>query len=91
VQEAVARRRNLTHPSALGALSVTSISLPRVPRWSLPPGVQSWAARNSFALRLTASLAAIACAYHYSLMSLVRALGLETPLAYRSPPCAARR
>jgi exosortase/archaeosortase family protein len=53
-----------------------------VPRWSVPPGVKEWAARNSFALRLTASLVAIAGAYHYSLMTLVRALGLETPLAY---------
>jgi exosortase/archaeosortase family protein len=61
---------------------VTSLSLPSVPRWSLPPGVKEWAARNSFGLRLTASLVAIAGAYHYSLMTLVRALGLETPLAY---------
>jgi exosortase/archaeosortase family protein len=61
---------------------VTSLSIPSVSRWSLPPGVKAWAARNSFGLRLTASLAAIAGAYHYSLMSLVRALGLETPLAY---------
>lgn len=61
---------------------MTSLSLPGVPRWSPPPAVKEWAARNSFALRLTASLVAIAGAYHYSLMTLVRALGLETPLAY---------
>jgi exosortase/archaeosortase family protein len=61
---------------------VTSLSLPSVPRWSVPPGVQEWATRNSFGLRLAACLTAIAGAYHYSLMTLVRALGLETPLAY---------
>jgi exosortase/archaeosortase family protein len=61
---------------------VTSLSLSSVPSWTLPAGVRAWSARNSFALRLTASLAAIAGAYHYSLMTLVRALGLETPLAY---------
>jgi exosortase/archaeosortase family protein len=61
---------------------VTSLSLPSAPRWSLPPGVKSWAADHSFGLRLAASLLAIAGAYHYSLMTLVRALGLETPLAY---------
>jgi exosortase/archaeosortase family protein len=61
---------------------VTTLSLPGATRWSLPPGVKAWAARNSFGLRLTACLVAIAGAYHYSLMTLVRALGLETPLAY---------
>ncbi|MDT7572143.1 MAG: hypothetical protein QOE05_2317 [Actinomycetota bacterium] len=61
---------------------MTSLSLPSAPRWSLPPGVKSWAADHSFGLRLAASLLAIAGAYHYSLMTLVRALGLETPLAY---------
>jgi exosortase/archaeosortase family protein len=61
---------------------VTSLSLPSVPRWSLPPRFTSWAAEHSFGLRLAACLIAIAGAYHYSLMTLVRALGLETPLAY---------
>ncbi|MCW2573069.1 MAG: Exosortase/archaeosortase family protein [Frankiales bacterium] len=61
---------------------MTSLSLPSVPRWSMPEWVKVWASRNSFGLRLTASLVAIAGAYHYSLMTLVRALGLETPLAY---------
>jgi exosortase/archaeosortase family protein len=48
----------------------------------MPAGVKQWAADHSFGLRLAACLAAIAGAYHYSLMTLVRALGLETPLAY---------
>ncbi|MBK5305303.1 MAG: exosortase/archaeosortase family protein [Frankiaceae bacterium] len=61
---------------------MTTLSLPRVPRWSLPPEVKDWATRNSFGLRLAACLVAIAGAYHYSLLTLVRALGLETPLAY---------
>jgi exosortase/archaeosortase family protein len=61
---------------------VTSLSLPGVPRWAVPAGVQAWAAEHSFGLRLTACLTAIVGAYHYSLMTLFRALGLETPLAY---------
>lgn len=60
---------------------MTSLSLPGAGK-TLPPGVLPWFARNSFAVRLTVALVAIAGAYHYSLLTLVRALGLETPLAY---------
>ena len=58
---------------------MSAFSVPVRWRWTPPPAGRAWAARNSFALRLAAALIAIGAAYHYSLLTLVRALGLETP------------
>ncbi len=65
---------------------MTSASLPvrrrRLPDGLLPDRVTALLTRYSFRLRLTAALVAIGTAYHYSLLTLLRALQLDTPLAY---------
>jgi exosortase/archaeosortase family protein len=61
---------------------VTSVSLPSGPPLLTRARVRAWIDVHSFRLRLTAALLAIAVAYNYSLLTLVRALGLDTPLAY---------
>lgn len=61
---------------------MTALSVPARLRWTLPEPVRAWASAYSFALRLLGVLAAITAAYSYSLLTLVRALNLDTPLAY---------
>ena len=61
---------------------MTSLSVPARLRWSPPVPLGAWICAHSFPLRLVGVLAAIATAYSYSLLTLVRALNLDTPLAY---------
>ncbi len=62
-------------------MTVPSLTLPALRRPSSAPA-RAWLREHSFGVRLTVALLLVAAAYPFSLLTLVRALGLETPLAY---------